>query len=53
MLPIVLVFCVFAGFVRLVYAILQVPLDYLFLIAPSILSNVSYKKMLFIGEFLQ
>jgi hypothetical protein len=53
MMLIALVFCVFVGFVRLVYAILPVPLDYLFLIAPSIFSNVSYKKMFFIGEFLQ
>ena len=43
MMLIALVFCVSVGFVRLVYAILPVPLDYLFLIAPSGLSNICYK----------
>lgn len=51
MMLIALVFCVFVGFVRLVYAILPIPLDYLFLIAPSSFSNVSYKKCCSLANF--
>ena len=36
-------FCCFFCFIFLVYAILPVPLHYLFLIAPSGFSNVYYK----------